>query len=59
MPVHQGNTKLELARVLSALGRREEAISDARGALELFQSKGGRPGAANARALFDQLGASA
>jgi tetratricopeptide (TPR) repeat protein len=57
MPVYQGNTKLELARVLSALGRRDEAISDARAALKLFQSKGDRPGADEAQALLDELGA--
>jgi ATP/maltotriose-dependent transcriptional regulator MalT len=53
--VHQANTKLELARVLSALGRSEEASSEARAALDLYAAKGDRPGTHQARALLDQL----
>ena len=54
----QGNAQLELARVLQALGRREEATTEARAALDLFETKGDRPGAAETQALLDELRAS-
>ena len=53
--VQQGKAKLELARVLSALGRREQASSEARAALERFAAKGDRPGARTAEALLEEL----
>ena len=53
--VQQGTARLQLAHVLSALGRREEATSEARSALERFESKGDRPGAERAVALLDEL----
>ena len=54
---HQANTKLDLARVLAALERPEVAIPEARAALDLFLTKGDRPGADQTRALLDDLGA--
>lgn len=53
--VEQGKTRLQLAHVLSALGRCDEATSEARGALERFESKGDRPGAQQAVALLNEL----
>ena len=53
--VQQGKAKLELARVLSALGRREQASSEARAALDRFAAKGDRPGARTAEALLEEL----
>jgi class 3 adenylate cyclase/DNA-binding SARP family transcriptional activator len=53
----QGNTKLDLARVLAALGRPDEAVTEARAALDLSLTKGDRPGAHQARALLRELGA--
>jgi tetratricopeptide (TPR) repeat protein len=47
--------RLDLARVLSALQRPEEAKTEARGALDLYQSKGDRPGIAQAIAILDAL----
>jgi tetratricopeptide (TPR) repeat protein len=55
--VFQGNTKLDLARVLTALERPQEAIPEARAALELFLTKGDRPGADQSRAVLQELGA--
>ena len=46
---------LDLAGVLSALGRTEEAIAEAHRGLELYAAKGDRPGLADARALLDRL----
>jgi AAA ATPase domain/Adenylate and Guanylate cyclase catalytic domain len=51
----QAETQLELAGILAALGRQEEATSSARAALELYKAKGDRPGAAETRALLDEL----
>ena len=51
----QGNAQLALARVLATLRRRDEASSNARAALELFQVKGDRPRADRARELIDEL----
>jgi tetratricopeptide (TPR) repeat protein len=55
-PAWHGNAELKLARVLAALGRRTEARTEARLALDLYQAKGHRPGAAEAQALLDELG---
>jgi ATP/maltotriose-dependent transcriptional regulator MalT len=53
----QANTKLDLARVLTALERPEAAIPEARAALDLCLTKGDQPGADQTRALLDDLGA--
>jgi hypothetical protein len=57
--VDQANTRLDLARVLAALERPEDATSEASAALDLFLTKGDRPGTNQARALLDELGARA
>ncbi|HTX32084.1 MAG TPA: adenylate/guanylate cyclase domain-containing protein [Solirubrobacteraceae bacterium] len=51
----QAAAKLDLARVLMGVGRREDAASEARAALELSESKGDRPAMARARALLEGL----
>ena len=51
----QAMAELELARVLSALGRTDEATTQARAALGLYEAKGHRPGAGEARALLHEL----
>jgi tetratricopeptide (TPR) repeat protein len=51
----QAMAELELARVLSALGRPEEATTQARAALALYEAKGHRPGAGETRALLHEL----
>jgi hypothetical protein len=53
----QADARLDLARVLSAVGRPEEGSAEARAALELFEAKGSVPGAARARALLGTLAA--
>jgi tetratricopeptide (TPR) repeat protein len=58
-PAYQASAKLELARVLLALGRQQEAIPEARGSLDLFAAKGDRSGVHQAHALLDELGVSA
>jgi len=55
--VFHANTKLDLAHVLNALDRPDEAIREARAALDLFLTKGDRPGAQQTGALLDELGA--
>jgi class 3 adenylate cyclase len=57
--VDQAITRLELARILAALDRRDEAISEAQAALKLFTAKGDRPGAEQTRAMLDGLKAGA
>ena len=54
--VDQANTKLDLARVLTVLERPKEASREARAALDLFLTKGDRPGANQTRALLNELG---
>jgi tetratricopeptide (TPR) repeat protein len=56
-PVDQANAKLDLARVLTALEHPEAAIPEARAALDLFLTKGDRPGAHQTRAPLHELGA--
>jgi class 3 adenylate cyclase/tetratricopeptide (TPR) repeat protein len=51
----QAEANLQLARVLSAIGRRDEALSAACEALAIQEAKGDRPGIAEAQALLDQL----
>jgi tetratricopeptide (TPR) repeat protein len=46
---------LDLAGVLSALGRTEEAIAEAHRGFELYAAKGDKPGLADAQALLDRL----
>jgi class 3 adenylate cyclase/tetratricopeptide (TPR) repeat protein len=53
----QADARLGLARVLSACGRRDEAVREARTTFELFDYKGDRPGGRLAQALLDELGA--
>jgi class 3 adenylate cyclase/tetratricopeptide (TPR) repeat protein len=53
--VVQAEAELGLARVMSALGRCEEARGHAGAALELFRVKGDMPGSAGAEALLDTL----
>ena len=54
--VEQANTKLDLARVLTALERPDAAIPEARAARELFLTKGDRPGVNETRVLLNELG---
>ena len=56
-PSLRGAAKLNLARILAALGGIEEARAEARDAVEIYARKGDRPGAAAARALIDELDA--
>ena len=58
-PESQARTRLQLARILAALGHHEEARSEASAALDLYHGKGNRPGAADARALLSSLPAHA
>jgi len=51
----RADATLGLARVLQALGRPLEAVSEARTALELFAAKGHRPGIDTTRALLAEL----
>ena len=53
--VGQGETRMELARVLVAADRCDEAAAEARDALELFEAKGDQPNAAKARGMLDHL----
>jgi ATP/maltotriose-dependent transcriptional regulator MalT len=52
---YHSRTRLELARVLSARGRRDDATSEARAAVEVATAKGDRPEAALAQAFLDEL----
>jgi tetratricopeptide (TPR) repeat protein len=58
-PMANADAEVELARVLSAIGRSQEAVLHARRALELADAKGDRPRATDARALLDELEARA
>jgi hypothetical protein len=53
--LRQATTKLELARVLTAVGKPDEAAAEAQDAVDLFEAKGDQPNAAKARGLRDQL----
>jgi serine/threonine protein kinase len=53
----QADAALDLACVLEAIGRRGDAVPEARTALELFTLKGHRPGMDEAEALLAGLGA--
>jgi tetratricopeptide (TPR) repeat protein len=55
-PFLQGSSELNLARVLAGLGRRGEATSYARAALELFEAARDRPRIKLAWAVLDELG---
>jgi class 3 adenylate cyclase len=54
-PDSQATAKLELARILSSLGRADEAKAEAQTALELFAAKGDRLGSEDALAVLDEL----
>lgn len=56
--LHQAKTKLELARILAVRDSAQEAMAAARSAHTLYEAKGDRSGAAEAKALIDQLSAS-
>ena len=51
----RADATLDLARVLEAVGRRDDAVPEARAALELFTAKGHRPGMDRARAVLARL----
>lgn len=51
----RADATLDLASVLEAAGRREDAVPEARVALELFTAKGHRPGMDRAQALLAAL----
>ncbi len=51
----RADATLDLACVLEAVGRREDAVPEARVALELFTAKGHRPGMDRARAVLARL----
>ena len=51
----RADARLELARILVALERRDDAVAEARAALELSVSKGDRPGARQARAFLEEI----
>ena len=53
----RGETLLTLALVLEKLDRRQESMTAARRALELYEAKADRPGASQARAQLEHLGA--
>ena len=55
----RADATFDLARVLEAAGRRDDAVRDARVALELFTAKGHRPGMDRAQALLAALEAPA
>jgi ATP/maltotriose-dependent transcriptional regulator MalT len=52
MPFVRADAVLGLARVLSGLGRQDEAAEQAHAALELYLQNGDQPGAARARAML-------
>jgi tetratricopeptide (TPR) repeat protein len=54
-PEERGDAFLDLARVLSAVGRDDEAVLEARRALAEYEAKGDRPSGGRARALLEQL----
>jgi class 3 adenylate cyclase len=51
----QGGARLGLAVVLDACDRLDDARTEARAALELFEAKGDRPGAQRAEARLDRI----
>ena len=51
----QAAAKQELAEVLSTRGRRKEAETEARAALQLYEQRGDRPGAARMREFLEAL----
>jgi class 3 adenylate cyclase len=55
----RADATLDLAHVFAALDRRDDAISEARAALELYTAKGHRPGIDRTTTLLDELGTGA
>ena len=53
--VYRAKARLELGHVLAELGHPGQAAPEARAALELFEAKGDRPGAAGAQTFLDRL----
>jgi hypothetical protein len=53
--MYQARAKLELAMILARRGVPDAARLEARAAVELFKSKGDRPGAAAAQTLLEEL----
>jgi hypothetical protein len=51
----KGRTRLILAHILSARGRREEAAVEAQAALDQYEMKGDQPGAALARLRLAEI----
>jgi ATP/maltotriose-dependent transcriptional regulator MalT len=51
----RGDANLELARVLAARGRLDEAVKSARTALELFERRDDRPRIEQARAALEAI----
>jgi tetratricopeptide (TPR) repeat protein len=54
-PFERAGSKLQLARVLGAAGRRAEAIAEAREALTIHEAKGDQPGMSLAQAVIGEL----
>jgi class 3 adenylate cyclase len=55
LPWERAAAKLQLAKVLAASERAEEAAAEAREAFAIYEGKGDRPGMANAQALLEEL----
>jgi hypothetical protein len=53
----QARARINRARVLAAIGRRDEATAEGRAALELYEVKGDVPGAAAARVFLEATAA--
>jgi ATP/maltotriose-dependent transcriptional regulator MalT len=54
-PFERAGSKLQLAKVLGATGRRDEALAEAREAVAISEAKGDQPGTSQAQAVLDQL----
>jgi tetratricopeptide (TPR) repeat protein len=54
-PLHRGDARMQLARVLAALGRVDEAAAEAQTSLDLYSAKGDRNGADLAGTLLTDL----
>ncbi len=54
-PLDEARARMNLAHVMQALGRRDVAQAETRAALQLYELKEDRPGAAAARARLEQV----